>query len=169
MITDTQPTPKPRKPLTGCASPNYGKVDVLKALEMRAKQISWTDIGKVFGVQGNAVSMKVQKYLDHFPDIEQIQEFAEVEKQIQDGIRMKYALRMADDNVVKACSGPQAAMIYGILHDKRFPQKGAQLAVTIDVTLNSLIGNVHPPALHDIVFGHAQGQADSGAKGDTSE
>ena len=33
--------------------------------------------------------------------------------------------------------------------------------VTVEITLNALIGNVHPPALHDIVAGHVQVQADS--------
>ena len=140
MITDI------RKPENKSGRhPNQGCVDVGKMLELYSKCNTRADIARYFGVNESSITRKLDKFLAIFPNPEEIQEFNEIEKHLNDGVRMKYLLHAGQDDVIKSMSGPAALTGYGILHDKRFPAKGSQVAVNIDVTLNSLIAEVQPP------------------------
>ena len=63
-----------------------------------------------------------------------------------DIIRRAYLAQLADPTVVTQCSGPQAAVVYGILTDKVLIESGRptsiSLGVTVDATMPDVLGRL---------------------------
>jgi cell fate (sporulation/competence/biofilm development) regulator YmcA (YheA/YmcA/DUF963 family) len=140
MITDIPAKNPPGRPANGRII-----VDTIKALEYRAQGLSYQEIALIMRCSKQAVEEKTERFLSKIGNLEEIQEFSKIEQTVQDGIRLKYSMHLLDDATVKQSSAAQAATVYGITFDKRYPAKGSQDAVNINVSINSLIAAVAPP------------------------
>lgn len=78
-----------------------------------------------------------------------------------DAVRRGYLARMADPEVIEACSGPQAGVVFGILTDKLLLESGRPTSITLgvnaDVSLPDVLGR-----LQRVIQGRA-GQAGQGS------
>lgn len=61
-----------------------------------------------------------------------------------DSIRRGYLAQLADPHVVTKCSGPQAAVVYGILTDKMLLESGRPTSINLTATVDSTM----PDLLH---------------------
>lgn len=63
-----------------------------------------------------------------------------------DLVRRGYLAHLADPDVIDACSGPQAAVVFGILTDKLLLESGRPTAITLnanaDISLPDVLGRL---------------------------
>lgn len=63
-----------------------------------------------------------------------------------DAVRRGYLARLAEPEVIEACSGPQAGVVFGILTDKLLLESGRPTSITLnanaDVSLPDVLGRL---------------------------
>lgn len=63
-----------------------------------------------------------------------------------DAVRRGYLARLADPNVILECSGPQAAVVFGIMTDKLLLESGRPTSITLnanaDISLPDVLGRL---------------------------
>lgn len=97
-------------------------IDVAKAIELRFKGLSFSEIGKLQGgVSPQAVQQRIARFSKFLEDPQAVTAYRDNEAQLLDGVRMELITSLVDDVRAKGkhkLSGYQKVGMYGILFDK---------------------------------------------------
>lgn len=82
-----------------------------------------------------------------------------------DIVRRSYLARLADPQVVEACSGPQAGVVFGILTDKLLLESGRPTSITLgvqaDISLPDVLGRLQRAISGRVTTTSSSGQGDN--------
>ncbi len=95
------------------------KIDKGKALILREKGLSYSQIGKQFGTNGASVHKAVKPILDILESPDRLKTYRDKQIDVIDSLGMRFLSFAADDKAIKKSSTLQLVSSYGILFDKK--------------------------------------------------
>ena len=131
-----------------------GRVDPLKALELRAKGVRQTDIAEMMGVSSAAVCQQLSRVEAMLAPQAELEQYRAKQAEVMDSIAIEYGARLLNPDAIKGASALQAASVLGIVTDKARLIRG-------ESTSNSLVLHANAAQLAAESWG-------SGHRGDPS-
>lgn len=114
------------------------------AVAVADPQISMHAMEKIVGRDESTCRKLVDRYQGLINEYRRIKTPQVVEE--IDSLRRGYLAQLADPEVITACSGPQAAVVFGILTDKMLLESGRptsiNLTATVDATMPDLLSRL---------------------------
>lgn len=124
----------PNKPEPSPMAAGIHRIDINKALELKAKGVSYVDLAQYFDVPKSTIHYHLQPLM---PDTSNIDVFKKFRADLLT-VKQESILKSLDDGSIKEMSGLQKATAFGILYDKERLERDKS---TSNVSFNGMMGD----------------------------
>ena len=114
-------------------------LDVGKAMLLRSKGATYSDIAKVMGVTKQAIHQRLSRFRDVIDVAGDVLAFEEHEAMVQSYAKMKLILHAVDDERLKKLTSRDAIISYGVIFDKhRIKTEQSTEIISVSASISQL-------------------------------
>jgi hypothetical protein len=127
-----------QKPLSKFAPKNRGNVNLKKAIMLRAKGMTKTQIAEHFNVTPAAIHQQLSKVEAMLASTADLQAYRDNQAEFMDSIGIRYGERLLQEDAIKGASALQAASVLGIVTDKARLIRGQNTGTVLVIHENAV-------------------------------
>lgn len=114
-----------------------GRVDAIKALELKSRGVKQTEIAQMMGVSPAAICQQISRVEAMLAPAPELEQYRAKQAELMDSIAIEYAAQALNPDVVKGASALQAATVLAIATDKSRLIRGESTSNSIVLHANA--------------------------------